>query len=85
MAPPLLLLGAPLHGSTIAAACGGAAWLAMATTFLPTLALYRRSFWWSLALPVAGTLYAGMTFDSMRRHWRGEGSRWKGRVGAGAS
>ncbi len=85
VAPPVLLLGAPLHGSTFAAACGGAAWLAMATTFLPTLALYRRSFWWSLALPVAGTLYAAMTFDSMRRHWRGDGSRWKGRVGAGAS
>ncbi|MDJ0867537.1 MAG: glycosyltransferase [Myxococcota bacterium] len=85
VAPPALLLTAPLHESAFAAACGGAAWLAMAATFLPTLVLYGRSFWWSLALPVAGTLYAGMTFDSMRRHWRGEGSRWKGRVGAGAS
>ena len=31
---------------------------------LPTLALYRRSPWLSLALPAAGALYAAMTFDS---------------------
>ena len=83
-APPLLLLTWPFHGHPIAALLGGTAWLAMTITFLPTLILYERSPWLALALPVAGTLYAGMTLDSARRHHRGEGARWKGRVGAGA-
>lgn len=84
-APPLLLLGWPAHGHAPAALLGGAAWLAMATSFLPTLALYERSPLLALALPLAGTLYAGMTLDSALRHHRGAGAEWKGRVGAGAA
>ena len=83
-APPLLLLTWPFHGNAVAALLGGTAWLAMTITFLPTLLLYERSPWLAAALPIAGTLYAGMTLDSARRHHRGEGARWKGRVGAGA-
>jgi len=83
-APPALLLTAPLHGNAFAAACGGCAWLAMAISFLPTLALYERSPLLAPALPLAGMLYAAMTFDSARRHHLGRGAQWKGRVGAGA-
>ncbi len=81
--PPALLLAWPLHASAPAALLGGAAWLAMAVTFLPTLVLYGRTPLLAAALPIAGTLYAGMTLDSALRHHRGEGGRWKGRVGAG--
>ncbi|MCW5893265.1 MAG: glycosyltransferase [bacterium] len=84
LVPPLALLAWPLHGSAVAATAGAAAWLAMAATFLPTLALYGRSPLLALALPLAGVLYAAMTFDSARRHWTGRGAVWKGRVGAGA-
>ena len=84
LAPPLLLLTAPLHGSAVAAACGAAAWLAMAITFVPTLTLYGRPPAWGFALPLAGTLYAAMTLDSARRHWLARGAEWKGRTGAGA-
>lgn len=80
-APPLLALAAP-HG--VAAALGLAAWLAMAASFAPTLALYGRPAFWGLALPVAGVLYAAMTFDSALRHRRARGAEWKGRPGAGA-
>lgn len=67
-----------------AAVFGAAAWLLQAASFVPTLTLYRRSPWLALALPAAGALYAAMTFDSARRHWRNEGATWKGRAGAGA-
>ena len=85
LVPPLALLLWPLHGDGVAATAGAAAWLAMAATFLPTLALYGRTPALSVALPLAGLLYAGMTLDSARRHWTGRGATWKGRVGAGAA
>ena len=53
--------------------------LRAASTFVPTLRLYRRSPALALALPVAGLLYLGMTVDSALRHWRGESAGWKGR------
>lgn len=80
LAAPLLVLSVPLHGNTVAAAAGGAAWLIMAWSFAPTLALYGRSAWWGLALPVAGSVYTAMTFDSARRHSTGHGGEWKGRT-----
>jgi len=83
-APPLLALGYPLHGHALAALLGAAAWLVLALSFGPTLALYERPAWWGFLLPVAGLLYAGMTLDSARRHRRGEGASWKGRSGAGS-
>jgi hopene-associated glycosyltransferase HpnB len=80
LGPPLLALGWPLHGVGAAAVLGGAAWLLMALTFLPTLRLYRRSPAWALALPLAGVLYLGMTVDSAWRHGRRRGGGWKGRT-----
>lgn len=84
LVPPLLVVTGPLHGSAFAAALAGAAWLAMAITFAPTLALYERPTWWGFGLPIAGLLYAGMTLDSARRHWLDRGAQWKGRPGAGS-
>jgi hopene-associated glycosyltransferase HpnB len=85
LAPPLLALGWPLHGSAAAATAGLAAWALMAWTFQPTLRDYGRSPWLALALPVAGGLYLAMTLDSAWRHQRGRGAEWKGRLGAGSA
>jgi hopene-associated glycosyltransferase HpnB len=85
LVPPLWVLLLPLHGDAAASALAAAAWLLAAATFMPTLVLYRRSAAWAFALPLAGALYAGMTFDSARRHWRREGASWKGRADAGRS
>lgn len=54
--------------------------LAMAISYLPVLHYYRRTPLWALALPLIGTLYLAMTWHSAIRAWRGERSRWKGRV-----
>jgi hopene-associated glycosyltransferase HpnB len=82
--PWLALVSYPVHGDPVAALLGGAAWLALSISFLPTLALYELSPLRAPLLPVAGMLYAAMTFDSARRHHRGAGARWKGRALTGA-
>ncbi|MDG2008423.1 MAG: glycosyltransferase [Candidatus Binatia bacterium] len=84
LVPPLALVAGVLAGDGVWALWGLGAWLLMAATFLPTLVLYGRSAWLSLALPLAGVLYASMTFDSAWRHFRGRGAYWKGRAGAGS-
>ena len=66
----------------LALACGGAAWLIMAGTYLPMLRFYRLSPLRALALPAVAVLYAAMTLDSARRHASGRGAAWKGRVAA---
>jgi len=78
--PPVAALAWPWHGSGAAAAAGGAAWLAMAVAYAPTLRLYGQSPAAGLLLPVAGLLYTLMTIDSALRHWRGRGGRWKSRT-----
>ena len=85
LVPPLAVLAWLFAGSHAAGVFGAAAWMLQAASFVPTLALYRRSAWLALALPAAGLLYAAMTFDSARRHWRNEGATWKGRAGAGGA
>jgi hopene-associated glycosyltransferase HpnB len=52
----------------------------MFATYLPTLRFYRRNAAWTLAQPVIAALYIAMTWSSALRYWRGERSRWKGRV-----
>jgi hopene-associated glycosyltransferase HpnB len=84
LVPPLAVLTWGLHGNAAAAAFGAGAWALQAASFAPTLALYGRSPWLALGLPVAGALYAAMTFDSALRHARSQGATWKGRAGAGA-
>ena len=80
LAPPLVLLTLPWHGSTVAAIAGAAAWAAMTVAAWPTFRLYRQPFWRCLTLPIAALLYSLMTVDSALRHWRGRGGTWKGRV-----
>lgn len=53
---------------------------AMALSYWPTLRYYGLRPWWLLGLPWAATLYLAMTWSSAWRYWRGERSRWKGRV-----
>ncbi len=80
LAPPLIGLGAPLHGNGIAAIIGFAAWSLMALSAAPTYRLYRQPVWTAAFLPVAAAFYCAMTLDSALRHWRGAGGAWKGRV-----
>ncbi len=61
-------------------ALGLLAWAMMVGSYLPTLRFYGLSLLWALLLPLVGALYAGMTWSSALRYWRGERSRWKGRV-----
>jgi len=82
--PPLGALAWGFGGGDATGVFGASAWLLQAASFVPTLALYKRSPWLALALPAAGAFYAAMTFDSAQRHWRDQGATWKGRTGAGA-
>lgn len=59
---------------------GMVSWAAMAVSYCPTLRFYRLNLLWSLALPVVGGFYLAMVWDSASRYWRGERSRWKGRI-----
>jgi hopene-associated glycosyltransferase HpnB len=76
LAPPLLLIFA----DGAARVLGGAAWLAMAASFVPILRFYRMSLLWAPALPLIALLYAFYTLDSAYRHVRGVGGAWKGRT-----
>lgn len=67
---------------TVTAVAGLAAWTLMSISYLPTLRLYRLGSWRAVLLPLVMMLYGAMTFDSARRHYRGSGGRWKGRVEA---
>jgi hopene-associated glycosyltransferase HpnB len=64
----------------LAAPFGLAAYLLMATTYVPTLRLYRLGALRAFALPLVAILYAGMTVDSALRHHAGRGGSWKGRT-----
>lgn len=52
----------------------------MALTYRPILRFYGRSWAWSLGMPLIATLFLAMTWTSALRYYRGERSRWKGRV-----
>jgi hopene-associated glycosyltransferase HpnB len=62
------------------AVAGLAGWLLLAGSYVPMLRLYRLSPLRGLTLPLIAALYAAMTADSARRHHRGRGGEWKGRV-----
>ena len=62
------------------AAVGLVGWLVMSVTYLPMLRLYRLSPARAPSLPLIAALYAAMTADSARRHYRGRGGEWKGRL-----
>lgn len=48
-------------------------------SFMPTLARYKVSRLWALALPVIALFYMAATLSSARDYWRGTGARWKNR------
>ena len=52
----------------------------MFLTYLPTLRFYHRSWAWALCLPLIAGFFLAMTWISAIRYWRGERTRWKGRV-----
>ncbi|HWP60745.1 MAG TPA: glycosyltransferase [Candidatus Acidoferrales bacterium] len=52
----------------------------MFLTYLPTLRFYRRSPAWALCLPFIALFFLAATWISAFRYWRGERTRWKGRV-----
>ncbi len=52
----------------------------MVVTYAPTLRFYGRSIAWALCLPLVAGLFVAMTWTSALRYWRGERTRWKGRV-----
>ena len=52
----------------------------MLISYLPTLRFYGRHPLWALTMPLAAALYLMMTWSSAIRYWKGERSRWKGRV-----
>jgi hypothetical protein len=78
LAPPLLLLS----GKPTAMVLGGAAWLAMAASFLPILRAYRCSPLVALLLPAIALFYMAATLGSAVQFWRGRGGAWKGRFQA---
>jgi len=52
----------------------------MLLTYVPILRFYNRSLAWALGLPLVAALFLAMTWTSAIRYWRGERTRWKGRV-----
>lgn len=80
LVPPLGVALYPWHGSGGAALLAATAWALMAVTAWPTFRAYDQAPWRAPTLPVAAAFYAAMTLDSARRHWRGRGGAWKGRV-----
>ena len=75
LAPPALVFAGGEAGWL-----AGVAWLGMTVAYLPMVLFYELSPLWALVLPVVALVYLGATIDSARRHWRGQGGQWKGRV-----
>ncbi len=59
------------------------AWMAMALSFLPTLARYRLSPLWAPALPLIAVFYMAATIGSAIDHHAGRGVTWKRRAYTG--
>lgn len=73
--PPLLALS----GRGLPRVLGAISWGAMALALQPTLARYRVSPLWGLALPAVAAMFIGFTIDSAWQATRGRGAAWKGR------
>jgi len=75
----LVPVWAILFGTGWTFACGLAACLLAALSYVPTLRRYGRNPLWSLTLPLIALFYMAATVGSALRHWFGGGSRWKSR------
>ncbi|MEM8791187.1 MAG: glycosyltransferase [Pseudomonadota bacterium] len=80
LAGPVGLVQGLVQGDAALVSTGAAAWALMAFAYAPTVRLYGLMPVAALFLPVAAVFYMAMTLDSARRHWRGQGGAWKGRV-----
>ncbi len=76
----MLAAGAGHQDASWLASAGLAGWLLMAVSYVPILRLYRLSPLRGFSLPLIAATYAAMTADSARRHYRGRGGEWKGRM-----
>lgn len=74
--PPWALL----FGSGWERIAGLATVVLAALSYLPTLARYRCSPLWALALPLIATFYMAATLGSALNYWLGRGARWKNRA-----
>ncbi|GAA2159030.1 glycosyltransferase [Actinomadura napierensis] len=78
--PPVAALAGLVALDPVPAAAGLLAWALMTVTYVPMLRFYRLSPMRAPALPLTALMYAAMTVDSARLHWKGKGGAWKGRV-----
>jgi hopene-associated glycosyltransferase HpnB len=76
LVPPLAIL----FGHDWVRLTGLATFVLAALSYWPTLARYRRSRLWSLALPPIACFYMAATLGSALNHWFGRGARWKNRA-----
>ena len=72
--------GHPGSGTALAGLAGFAGWALMTASYLPVLRLYGLSAFRAPTLPLIAALYAAMTADSARRHYRGHAVSWRGRT-----
>ena len=67
----------PVQHVTLLAAVGLGALLVMAGVYRPAIRFFGLSAEWMWTLPLAGTLYGTMTFDSAIRYWTGKRIGWR--------
>jgi len=75
--PVVGILFGLLFGHAPGLVLGLTAWVAMSLSFRPAIRFYHLPLWRMFTLPIAGLLYGGMTLQSIIRHHRGEGVRWR--------
>jgi hopene-associated glycosyltransferase HpnB len=61
-------------------ACGLAACVLAAASYIPSLIRYRRNKLWVLALPLIAVFYMAATVASALNYWQGKGASWKNRA-----
>jgi hopene-associated glycosyltransferase HpnB/hopanoid-associated sugar epimerase len=88
LAMTLVWLVAPaavLFGHGFARLLGLLTWVMFASSYLPTLARYRRARIWAAFLPATALFYMAATIASAVNHHLGLGVVWKGRAYAGGT
>jgi hopene-associated glycosyltransferase HpnB len=78
--PPVLGISGLVARDWLLAGPSLLAWAVMSAIYVPVLRLYGLRAWRAPLLPGVMALYGAMTVDSARRHRRGRGGSWKGRV-----
>ncbi len=75
--PPAAALAGLWMGHPALAGLGAVGWLAMTISYLPAIRFFQLPWVRVLTLPLAALHYAAMTWQSMRRHEKGGGVRWR--------